>query len=173
MDLTSENLQKSLAAIFNVDPMYVVKKEGRVWNPQDFLPQPLKPRTWVAFMIEYDKPIDIAHFQGTVQSGLGNDSVQHRTANISLQFIGDQAETLALTVGHWIHRDDVKAQLDLYEAQLFGDSGDITSSDFYQDGVNDIKAKNVKIRIAWTSRIPTGQGIMPNIEFTGGTLVGT
>jgi hypothetical protein len=172
LNLTSKTLQAMLAAIFAVDPMYVVPKQGNWFNPQDMLSTALKPKTWIAFAIPRDVPVDVAHFQGNVLSGAGNDSVQHRIATITLQFVGDKANDFALTVGHWSHRDDVRAQLYLVEGQLFGDSSEITTTDFLQDGVNDVKAYNVMLRVAWTSRIPTGQGIMPNVKFTGGTLQG-
>ena len=171
MQLTNAVLRAILAAIFEVDEKYVVPKQGTWFNPQDMLSvADGKPKTWVAFLIEGDRPIDVAHFQGDPASGAGNDSVQHRVASVALQFVGDRAHELALTVGHWIHRDTVRTQLAQVEGQLFGDVGDITGSDFYQDGENTVLAYNVRLRVAWTSRIPTGQGIMEDVEFVSGTL---
>jgi hypothetical protein len=172
MDLTSQNLQAILSSIFAVDPMYVVPKQGTWWNPQTMLSTAAKPLTWIAFRIDSDRPVDIAHFQGSTVGTGGNDSVQHRIASIALQFVGDKAHSLAFTVGHWIHNDNVRAQFALVEGVVLGDIGDITTTDFYQDAENNVKAYNVRLRVAWTSRIPTGQGIMPGVKFTGGTLVG-
>ena len=169
MDLTSATLQTMLATIFGVDPMYVVPRQGTWWSPA-MLSTSEKPKTWVAYAIESDKPLDIAHFQGDISTT--NDSVQHRIASLALQFVGDVAHELALSVGHWIHNPVVAAQFDLVEGRVMGDVGDLTITDFYQEGANTVKAYNVRLRIAWTSRITTGQGVMPGIKITGGLILG-
>jgi hypothetical protein len=167
MDLTLDTLRGMLVAIFGVDEKYVVPRQGDWFNPQDMLPTAEKPMTWLAFDIEDDTPIDLAHFQGDPASGAGNDSVQHRTARITLQFVGTRGHTMALTVGHWIHNQKVRDQLALVEGQLYGDSGSVRTSDFYQDGENTVKAYNVTVRVAWTSRVATGQGLMESLQFQG------
>jgi hypothetical protein len=167
MDLTQDVLRGMLATIFAVDPMYVLPRQGNWFNPQDMLPTAEKPKTWVAFDIEFDKPLDIVHYQGNAGSGFGNDSVQHRTANIVLQLVGTRAHSLAYSVGHWIHNQTVRDQLALIEGQLFGDVGAITTTDFHQDGANTVKAYNVRFRVVWVSRIPTGQGLFEDVAFQG------
>ena len=57
MDLTQDVLRGMLATIFAVDPMYVLPRQGNWFNPQDMLPTAEKPKTWVAFDIEFDKPL--------------------------------------------------------------------------------------------------------------------
>lgn len=170
MNLTGDTLRAMLVVIFGVDQKYVVPQQGNWFNPQDMLPTPEKPMTWCAYNILFDRPLDIAQFQGDAASGYGNDSVQHRVATIKLQLVGTKAHDLALSVGHWIHNQRVRDQLVLVEGQLFGDVGDVTSIDFYQDGANTVKAFNVQFRVAWTSRIATGQEVMEPMAFQGGIV---
>jgi hypothetical protein len=166
VNLTSETLRDMLVAIFGVDEKYVVPKQGNWWNPQDMLSTPDKPKTWVAYSIEDDRPVDVVHYQPS-DNGTSPDSVQHRIANCVLQCVGERAHDLALSVGHWIHNPVAQAQFYMVEGRLMGDVGRVTCTDFFQDGLNTVKAYNVAFRIAWTSRIASNQGLMENIVFEG------
>jgi hypothetical protein len=121
--------------------------------------------TWVAYSIDGDRPMDIAHFQGELPGS--NWSVQHRIAALVLQFVGTYAHELALSVGHWSHNSVVAAQFYLVEGRVMGDVGDIRMTDFFQDGENTVKAYNVRVNVVWVSRIDTGQGAMEDLVFEG------
>jgi thiamine kinase-like enzyme len=97
--------------------------------------------------------------------------VVHKTAQLTLQFVGDQAEDLANSIAHWSHRQDVFDGFYQYDARVYADSGDVIVSDFDQQGVNTVYAYNVRVRIVWADEIDTGQTKpMPNIVFQPGPI---
>jgi hypothetical protein len=173
VELNQTTLRQILSAILNVDPKYVVPKQGNWWNPQDSLSTPDKPKTWCAYRIEAEQPLDIAYYEqadATNFQGKANFSVQHKVATISLQFVGDLAEDLAGSVGHWSHNGSVREQLEQVGGQLYGDSGLVTVSEFFQDGLNTVLSYNVRIRIVWASTVETAQPPMPDMVFGGGVV---
>jgi len=154
MELNQTSLRTILATVLSVDPKYVVPKQGNWWNPQDQLTEP-KPSTWCAYRIGAALPLTLPFYDVDAISG-EHISVEHRVATITLQFVGAQAEDLANSVGHWIHRQDVRVQLATISAQLYGDSSAVTVTDFSQEGNNDVLAYNTSFRLVWASRIATG-----------------
>jgi hypothetical protein len=133
---------------------------------------PDKPLTWCAYRIESNTPIDLPYYEEAdsvnQETPTSNWSTQHKVATIHLQFVGDIAEDLANSVGHWFRNSSLRQQLDLIGGQLFGDSGAVTATDFIQEGANTVLSYNVRIRIAWASSVETAQPAMPDMVFQGG-----
>ena len=168
MRLNAANLRTTLATIFGIDPQYVVPRQGNWFNPQAGEENPAKPLTWCAYKIEGERGITVAHY---ASDGVKNYSVVHKTAQLTLQFVGDQAEDLANSIAHWSHRQDVADGFSAYDAKVFADSGDVIVSDFDQQGVNTVYAYNVRVRIVWADEIDSGQTKpMPNIVFQPGPI---
>jgi hypothetical protein len=158
--LNQANLRTTLAAIFDVDPQYIVPKQGTWWNPQAVENNPTKPLTWCAFRIDGQRTITAPFYvQDAVPSNI--DSVL-KIGRLTLQFVGDQAEDLANSIAHWVHRDDVLSAFDAYDAKVLGDVGEVVVSDFDQQGENSVLAYNVTVRIAWADEIGTLQQKWPS-----------
>lgn len=171
-ELNQTTLRDFLSAALSLDEMYIVPLQGNWFQPQDMLSTPDKPMTWCAYRIESSVPLDIPYYEPAPatdrEDGDNNWSVQHKVATIHLQFVGDLAEDLANSVGHWLHSGAVRQQLDIVGGQLYGDSGDVRATDFYQEGANSVLAYNVRFRIVWASTIETAQPLMPDMAFEGG-----
>ena len=146
------NLRATLATVLGVDPQYVVPRQGNVFNPQAGEPNPARPRTWCGFRIDGERTVTAPHYvpNGTPAK---NYSVVHKTATVSLQFVGDQAEDLANSVAHWPHDAVAQDAFGAYDGRVFADSGDIVVTDFDQQGANTVLAYNVRIRIVWADEI--------------------
>ena len=157
MRLNQKNLGPLLATILGVEEKYVVPRQGNVWNPQLVDSDTGRPVTWCAYRIDGERPVTVSHFVADAESTPRNWSVQHKTATVTLQFIGDIAEDLANDVGHWTHREAVRAALAQFDAQLYGDSGEVIVSDFDQQGANTVLAYNVRFRMVWADEIDTEQ----------------
>jgi hypothetical protein len=146
-----------LPGILALDPKYVVPRQGNWYNPQDHLEPMEQPKTWCAFAIEDDVPIDAPHYALDPLNPGANWSVQHRIAAVALQFVGTRAKASATSIGHWLHRQDVFAALSQIDGRLIGSESKISTVDFVQEGANTVKAYTVRIRIAYASEIETGQ----------------
>jgi hypothetical protein len=146
-----------LPGILALDAQYVVPRQGNWWNPQDHLEPMAQPKTWCAFAIEDDVPVDAPHYAPDPANPGANWSVQHRIATVALQFVGSRAKASATSVGHWLHRADVFAALSQIDGRLIGSASAISVVDFVQEGANTVKAYTVRIRIAYASEIETGQ----------------
>jgi hypothetical protein len=165
--LTSAVLEGMLATIFAVDQKYIVPKQGNWWNPQDMTPTPTKPMTWCAYDLGDETPLDLPHYVQDSQSPPQNWSVQHKVAELTLQFVGTDGKKLASSVGHWINNAVAQAQFALVDGKICGGSGRVRSSDFYQDGENTVKAYNTSLRIIYASEIETDQDILMGATFGG------
>ncbi len=171
--LNVATLQAALVSILGVPAAYVVPKQGTWWNPQATENYPGKPKTWCAFRIEGTRTIDAPHYVAdpawpTVKR---NWSVVHKSARISLQFVGDAAEDLANSVAHWLHRMDVQQAFGAFDGRLMADMGEVVVTDFAQEGENTVLAYNVTIRIVYADEIDSQQSSpAPDYDFSG-TLV--
>lgn len=156
MRLNTENLRNTLAGIFGLDPQYVVPLQGNIFNPQAGEPNPARPKTWCGFRIDGERTVTIPHWvpAGTPAT---NWSVVHKTAQLSLQFVGDAAEDLANSVAHWTHYSAVQDAFAAYDGKVFADSGDVIVTDFDQQGVNTVLAFNVRVRVVWADEIDSQQ----------------
>jgi len=168
MRLNLKNLGATLATIFGVDPQYVVPRQGNWFSPQAKEQNPAKPLTWCAYRIDGQRPITAAFY--AADKTPKNWSVAHKVGTLTLQLVGDMAEDLANSVAHWTHRQDVQDGFAAYDARVFADGGDVTVTDFDQQGVNTVFAYNVRVRIVWADEIDTGQGLMPMITFQPGPI---
>lgn len=168
MDLTNEALRDILVAILKVDPKYVVPKQGTWWNPQANLPVSKRPATWCAYTIETDDPFTRPMYDRNDESSdPENVSVQERIAIVALQFVGPDAQRVALSVGQWSRRLDVQAAMETVGGRIFSASGQVTPSDFHQDGENTVIAYNVRIRVIWTHEIVTDQELLTKVKLGG------
>jgi hypothetical protein len=164
--LNQTNLQATLATLFGLDPRYVVPLQGNVFNPQAGEANPARPRTWCGFRIDGERNVTAAHY---VPNGAPakNWSVVHKTATISLQFVGDMAEDLSNSVAHWTHNQRAQDGFAAYDGRVFADSGEVTVTDFEQQGVNTVLAYNVRVRVIWADEIDSLQvRPMEPVKFT-------
>jgi hypothetical protein len=170
MRLNATNLRATLATIFNIDPQYVVPRQGNIFNPQATEPNPDRPITWCAFRIDGERTVTIPHWvpNGTPAK---NWSVVHKTALISMQFVGAQAEDFANSVAHWPHYFMVQDAFAAYDGRVFVDSGDVAVTDFDQEGANTVLAYNVSVHVIWADEIDSLQTRpMEPVEFTTPTI---
>ena len=170
--LNAATLRDMLAKILAVDPSYVVPRQGTWWNPQLDPSLLATPRTWCAYRIEADGPLDAPFYADEEESGdRVNLSVARRVARVALQFVGPDAEEWARGTAHWLMRQDVADQLDRVGGRLFGAPSDVSSVDFYQDGANTVIAYTVRLRVAWVSEIVADQPIVRGAQFEGEVIV--
>jgi hypothetical protein len=172
--LNETTLAGMFAAILNLPQAYVVPKQGNWWNPQDsaallmaVLPGSQRPQTWCAFALEDETPLDIAHYVQDGATPPNNWSVQHKIANLVLQFVGTNAMALASSIGQWTNNALAQAQFALVDGRVCASSGRVRATDFLQEGENTVKSYNVALRVIYAGEIPTGQDYL-----TGATLQG-
>lgn len=144
-----------LPAIFGSDPRYVVRRQGNWFNPQDSMGYPAKPITWIAYTIEDEHPITLPHYASDTTPA--NWSVIHSAATIAIQFVGERARAQAASMLHWAHRDDVFQAFSQVDGVILPGSFKMTATDFYQDGLNTIRAYTVRFDVVYASEIETGQ----------------
>jgi hypothetical protein len=162
MSVDNTTLQAALSTIFGISATYIVPKQGNWWNVQDYLSNPAKPDTWVAYRIRKGKPASIPYTIPTNDKTNLLDVVMY-ISEIDLQLVGSNAQYIAESMSHWLHRADVQAAFSALDAQLMADRFDYTVTDFFQEGENSVLAYNVRFRLQWTSSIV--------VYSTGGTLV--
>lgn len=147
-------LQAILPALLGMDPSFVVPRQGNWFNPQDMMPTPQKPKTWCAFAIEDERPVTLPHY--VVDHAPANWSVQHWIATLALQFVGTRAKELATSVGHWLHRADVFTAFCQVDGSVLTDFR-LSVVDFFQEGLNSVKAYTMRFSVLYASEIETGQ----------------
>ena len=165
--MTQEQLGKALARIFKIDQKYVVLLQGNWFNPQYMLPTAQKPMTWVAYRIAEQKPITVPYYSiGTDDKNYaGNDLM----AYVRLQIVGTRAEELAQSVGLWTMRADVLSEFAELNAGLMYSDFSAVTTNFYQDGMNEILSYNVTFKLAWKNEIQSNQEILTDVTI-GGTI---
>ena len=161
MRLNNSSLQGILATIFNVDPKYIVPKQGNWYNPADN--DPTKPNNWIAYLILQADPITLPDYQDfkiTVTNPNDTDVEGINVTKISdidLQFVGDDAEDLAHDVAFWINRATVISQFETVNGKIMAGRPIVRTSPFIQEGLNNVLSYNVRIRVAWIDVVQTDQ----------------
>ena len=161
MDLNQTTLRGILATILSADEKHIVPKQGNWWNPQEALDQ---PDTWCAYVIRGNRPVTAPWFEPGEN---GNRALVNKLAQIDLQFVGPQAETIAQSVALWPARTDVAEALAEVQGAIMYTDMEARSSTFYQDGANNVLAWNVSIRIHWIQEMYTGQGLLKGADLGG------
>lgn len=161
MALNQQTLRGILAAVTSVNPAFIVPKQGNWWNPQDQL---VKPDTWCAYLIRSSRPVTTPFYHDNDGT---NTAAVEKISTIDLQFVGPQSETIANSVAMWPLRTDVQEQFRSINGSLLLDEMEARSSNFYQDGANNVLAWNVTIRVMWYDTIDTSQGPMPLVGLNG------
>lgn len=165
MELNQSTLRGILAQITSVNEKYIVPKQGNWWNPQE---QIQKPDTWCAYVIRSNRPVTVPFYNEGDLSGVPQNGVATlKIANIDLQFVGPQAEEIAQNVAMWPLRADVQAEFKKVNGALMNDAMEAASSNFYQNGTNNVMAWNVSIRVQWYHVMDINQDQMPFIQFEG------
>jgi len=162
-ELNQQTLRGILARITSVNEKYIVPKQGNWWNPQE---RAAAPDTWCAYIIRSNKPRTMP-FYNVSTDGMTNGVVTEKIASIDLQFVGPQAETIAQSVALWPLRQDVADALKTVQGALLNTDMEARSSNFYQDGANNVVAWNVSIKVLWFQGIDTTQGRMPIATLNG------
>lgn len=161
MELNQSTLRGILAQITSVDEKFIVPKQGNWWNPQENLNQ---PDTWCAYLIRSNTPRTAPFY---IKGANGNQAAVEKIATIDLQFVGQQAEELAQTVAFWNLRTDVNEALKQVQGSILYSDKEAQSSNFYQQGSNNVLAWNTTIKILWFHLLDTNQGLFPNMELNG------
>jgi hypothetical protein len=170
LDLNNENLRASLSVIYDVDPQYIVLRQGNWYNP---VSTEGKPKTWIGYRILKNKPIMLPYYKE--EAFLDEEENEYyancleivKQAEIDLQFIGDKAEELANNIHIWLNRQDVGDELDKYDGKLMANDLAVYSTDYFLDGENTITAWNVKLNIVWIQKIKTGQIKFETVNIEG------
>lgn len=166
MALNQTTLRGILAAITSVDEKFIVPKQGNWWNPQEQL---RRPDTWCAYMIRESKPRTVPFNNDKEASDVPKNSVAvMKLSAIDLQFVGKKAEEIANSVAFWPWRSDVAEQFKTVRGSLMNDDLTARSSNFYQDGQNNVVAWNVTIRVLWYDVVDTSQ-----IKVVGASVSGS
>ena len=167
-DLNNKTLRPILASCFGVDEKYIIPKQGNWFNPQSMLPTAEKPLTWIAYKILSNTPMVIPYYSDCVEGVPVNYVNVPKVATIQLQFVGTISEELANSMIFWLKREDVMSQFYGVRGALLSDNFNVISSDFFQDGNNNITAYNVIFKVFWLSVLLTTQETITNVEIEGG-----
>jgi len=176
MALTQSTLRSILAQILLVDQKYIVPKQGNWWNPQDQLNEPNKPRTWIAHKIGRARPVSTPCLDQIESSTPGDPDDLYSLVDVisvvDLQIVGAGSEELAQSFMHWPARADVATFFGNHECTLMDTELGYTVTEFYQDGVNDIVAYNIRLNIAWINRQAINQTVVTEVSVTGDVITG-
>ena len=169
MELNQQSLRGILAAITSVNEAFIVPKQGNWWNPQE---KANCPDTYLAYIIRRNRPRTLPFYNVGEQTSDNvttkvNGVTTLKIATIDLQFVGPQAESLAQNVCLWPLRSDVIAQFKRVNGSLLPDGLEAVSSNFYQDGNNNVIAWNVTMEVLWYQVLDTNQGAMPDMTLNG------
>lgn len=151
MELNQSTLRGILAQILSVNEQYIVPKQGNWWNPQE---EVAAPNNWCAYRIKSNRPRTAPFYD---ESEDRSRVCVEKIAEIELQFVGPDSETIANNVATWSLRGDVQAAFKTVQGAIMYDDMTAFSSSFYQDGNNAITAWNVNIRVVWVSLTDTSQ----------------
>lgn len=157
-ELNQSTLRGILAQILSVDAKYVVPKQGNWFNPQEYAE---KPSDWCAYRIKSNRPRTAPFYNETETK---NRVCVEKIADIELQFVGPNSETIAQNVATWPLRSDVKDKFQTVQGAILYDDLSAFSTSFYQDGTNNVMAWNVNIRVVWVSILETSQQRLSSVE---------
>ena len=162
MELNQTTLRGILAAVLSVNTNHVVPKQGNWYNPQD---ANRNIENWCGYRIKSNKPRTLPFYE---EEKAGKNTVcAVKIADIELQFVGPDAETLAQNVCLWPLRSDVAAQFKTVNGAIMPDDLTSISSVFYQDGANSVTAWNVSFRVLWVQKLETTQTIVTTVNVNG------
>lgn len=167
MELNQSTLRGILAAILSVDESFVVPKQGNWWNPQENLEG--KPYTWCAYRIKSNKPRTAPYYFPASGTAEQNRAAVQKIADIELQFVGTDSETLAENVAMWPLRSDVRAQFSTVHGSVMYDDMTAFSTPFAQEGTNTVMAWNVTFRVLWVSLLNATQDVLTS-AYMGGQI---
>lgn len=170
--ITQDTVRTVLQAIFQVPIDRIVPKQGNWWNPQDIT----NTGTWVAFLITNGNPRVLPFDQqGTAPvDNVGSQiSTSYVISDITLQIVGPDAELLAMSIQHWLNREDVKALWDSHHAQLCAEGlGRYEVSTFTQEGLNGVLAYNSRFSLQWSNMFDVVQNQLLSSQITGTLTIG-
>lgn len=169
MELNQTTLRGILAQVLSVDQSRIVPKQGNWINPQEAFSN---IDNWCAYRIKSNRPRTAPYYEGkTVTANNTSTPVNmvcvEKIADVELQFIGPDSETIAQSVCMWPLRADVKAQLKTVQGAVMYDDMTAVSSVFAQDGLNTVTAWNVNVRILWIQNLDTTQGTVRSVTLNG------
>lgn len=173
--MTQQNLRSILAQIYSADEMapvtnIIVPKQGNWWNPQDYIPNPDKPTTWIAFLMRDGTPRSTPIYiqADQTEEAVSPISMVPNVSWVELQFVGDKAEELAQSLQHWSRMSKVVGLFMAEGAQLMAqDLGKYTVSSFYQDGLNSVLAYNAVFGLQWGNNLASEQDQLLFAEMGG------
>ena len=169
-EINQASLRDFFKTVFNINKKYVVLKQGNWFNPQSMLPTAEKPKTWVAYRIKTNtprtKPILMSE---TIEDQIVYFYKTYMIAKIEMQFVGTRAEEYANSIIYFPCRKDVSEQLEECEGVIMLKNFEVITTDFYQDGNNDILSYLTNFSIAWTAKQIVNQDIAEGVEEIGGS----
>ena len=162
MELNQTTLRGILAQVLSVDEKRIVPKQGNWMNPQEAFSN---IQNWCAYSIKNNRP-RTAPFYQEISSNVNTVCVE-KIADVELQFIGPDSESIAQSVCMWPLRADVKTQLQTVQGAIMYDDLNAVSSVFAQDGLNTVTAWNVTLRILWVQKLDTTQNKVTSVNVNG------
>lgn len=173
MELNQTTLRGILAQILSVENSHIVLKQGNWYNPQT---SNANVSNWCAYRIKSNKPRTAPFYQTKTTTTNGTSATVNtvcveKVADIELQFIGPDSETIAQSVCMWPLRGDVKAQFKSVNGAVMYDDYNAVSSFFAQEGKNTVTAWNVNVRVLWIQTMDTTQNKLREVNL-GGTVKG-
>lgn len=162
MELNQTTLRGILAQVLSVDKSHIVPKQGNWMNPQEAFSN---IQNWCAYSIKNNRP-RTAPFYQEISSNVNTVCVE-KIADVELQFIGPDSESIAQSVCMWPLRADVKTQLQTVQGAIMYDDLNAVSSVFAQDGLNTVTAWNVTLRILWVQKLDTTQNKVTSVNVNG------
>lgn len=165
MELNQTTLRGILAQVLSVDNSHIIPKQGNWYNPQEIN---ANVENWCAYRIKSNKPRTAPYYEDTTdRQGAKNTVCIEKIADIELQFIGPDSESIAQSVCLWPLRGDVKAQFKTVQGAVMYDDYTAVSSFFAQEGLNTITAWNVTFRVLWIQTLDTTQNKLTDASISG------
>jgi hypothetical protein len=168
MMLTQEFVQSLLSLGFGLSPTYVVPKQGNWFNPQDNGAEGFKVDTWCAYKINNSTSKTLPYFDAYLD-GSGNVSTVMMVSTVDVQLVGKYAEEGVLSMAHWPIRWDILDFLMVSGMALLPQGlGDYFTSNFIQDGLNNVLAFNASFDVVWLNEILTTQQVLQSVVLPSG-----
>lgn len=166
-NINMTNLRDVLSLIFfgttdEKHKKYVVPLQGNWYNPS----QVHKVDNWIGYVINSTSS-DVAIVSQ------GNKFYRECQTDITLSFIGVDAEKMAQSVLFWLVREDVKSILDKkYKGVINNKEFEVYSSLYLQEGLNSTICWNVDFSIQHNMLLRTDIPVLHRADLSGTIIIG-
>ena len=168
--LNLTNIQEVLSFIFFGDidspaKKYIVPLQGNFFNPTG----DSDISAWIGYAIGNKSTTSSSSSIDPATGAIYRECI----ADITLTFIGANAEGLASTVLFWNDRSDVRKILDdYYKGQLNHKPISIKSSMYMQEGLNNTLCWTTQVNITYNESTTTPSAVLQNVDGLEGDIHG-